>query len=481
MKHLFLWMVAAGLLLISACTKDHIKPVIEGSHSGYPDDIAAIVDAKCSIAGCHNTQSKDGAAGLDMSTWDKMMEGDRGGAVVIPFYHNQSTVFMFTNTYHDLGTMVEPSMPYNLPPLSRDEVIRIRDWIDNGAPNKAGFVKFSDNPARSKIYITNQGCDLVAVVDAASKLIMRYIPVGGLQTQIESPHRVSVSPDGSFWCVSFIGGTVLQKFSTANDALLGQADIGSGSWNTFAISHDGTKAYCADFSGGNVVAVDLVDFTKVVIATLSNPHGTALSADGKFLYATAQFGNFIYKIDLTNYDVNQISLDGNPPSTTSALDVHEIIFTPDSSRYFLTCQKSNQVRVMNAANDSLLAVIPVGVFPQEMAISTSTSNLFVTCSEDNVTFPGQTGSVYVIDYNNLNVVKSIYPGWQPHGVAVDEQHNAVYVANRNATTGGPAPHHTSECVGRNGYMTLIDLNTLESVPGFKSELSVDPYSAAFRP
>ena len=50
----------------------------------------------------------------------------------------------------------------------------------------------------------------------------------------------------------------------------------------------------------------------------------------------------------------------------------------------------------------------------------------------------------------------------------------------NAATGGPAPHHTTDCGGRNGYLTLIDLNTLTLLPSFKTELTPDPYSAAYR-
>lgn len=36
-------------------------------------------------------------------------------------------------------------------------------------------------------------------------------------------------------------------------------------------------------------------------------------------------------------------------------------------------------------------------------------------------------------------------------------------------------HHASSCNGRNGYVTAIDLNTLQLVPEFKAEVSVDPY------
>lgn len=40
-----------------------------------------------------------------------------------------------------------------------------------------------------------------------------------------------------------------------------------------------------------------------------------------------------------------------------------------------------------------------------------------------------------------------------------KRNKLVYVANRNAVADGPAPHHSTECGGRNGYVTTIDLNT----------------------
>jgi DNA-binding beta-propeller fold protein YncE len=95
--------------------------------------------------------------------------------------------------------------------------------------------------------------------------------------------------------------------------------------------------------------------------------------------------------------------------------------------------------------------------------------------DDQITFPGKTGSVYVINYNTLQVVCRLYTGHQPHGIAVDDENGRVYISNRNVTLGGPAPHHSSVCNGRNGYMTAIDLNSLLLIPNFQAEVSVDPY------
>ena len=143
--------------------------------------------------------------------------------------------------------------------------------------------------------------------------------------------------------------------------------------------------------------------------------------------------------------------------------------------YFLTGQNTNVVLAVDRTNDSIIASIPVGYYPQELALSLDRPYLFVTCMEDQNTFPGKRGSVSVINYYTLQHTSSVYTGHQPHGLAVDDVNDRVYVANRNVTAGGPPPHHASACLGQNGYVTAIDMNTLQLFPGFKAEVSVDPY------
>ena len=162
-----------------------------------------------------------------------------------------------------------------------------------------------------------------------------------------------------------------------------------------------------------------------------------------------------------------ISTSGAP-----AANPHEIALSPDGSKYFITCSGRNEVRVFDAVTDGMLAAIPTAGMPLEMAFSSG--YLFVTCETGN--------AVTVIDYTNLTAAKTIAVGIQPHGIAVDTDENVVYVGNRNTPTapGNIPPHHTSTCGGQNGYMTIIDLNTLELLPGFKMELSVDPYSVTVK-
>lgn len=472
-KFICLCIISSGIILLfNKCTYNKLEIPIISPETNYPDNIKRIIVDKCATSGCHNTLSKDGAAGLDLSTWEKLFEGGRNGSSVIPYRPDFSLIIYYTN--HDSllpYLQLQPTMPVNGTKLTIDELNVLKTWVKNGAPDKNGFVKFSDNPSRKKFYTGCQGCDEIAVFDAASLLAMRYVHVGN-SAATEGPHMVKVAPNNQFYCTSFLASNYFQKFSTTDNSLIGQVDIGFGSWNTFAISSNSENAYVVDWSGsGKIAFVNLINMTAQIINFgFSFPHGSALNKTNDTLYVTAQQGNSIWKIPVNDFsNTEEISFTGGMHR------FHEVHFSPDGSKYFLTAQNTNSILAVSTANDSILATIPVGLFPQEMGVSATQPYLFVSCMEDQTTFAGKTGAIYIINYNTLQIVGSVYTGHQPHGIAVDDANNKVYISNRNVTTGGPAPHHSSVCGGRNGYLTAIDMNTLQLVPNFKAEVSVDPY------
>lgn len=215
---------------------------------------------------------------------------------------------------------------------------------------------------------------------------------------------------------------------------------------------------------------------------MPNLHGVALNATQDTLYVTCQEISKLLKIPVNNIaDYSDVNLNPlGPWQSASLLKPHEVIFSPDYSKYFVTCQDTNvnQVRVFSTATDQLLTVIPVGKVPLEMAVSASTGHLFVTNTEDDY-FPGVRGSISIIDLNTLSEIKRVRAGWQPHGIAVDEQNKRVIISNRNFI-GGTAPHHAASCAGKNGYLSSINLITLDPEPGFSPEVSVDPYAVSIR-
>ena len=191
-KHFYiLLLLFSSLFLISTCRKDKGTP----DYAGYPDEVGKIILNKCAVSGCHNTASKEACVGQDFSSWEKLFNGGRNNSSIIPYRPDLSFFLFSVNTFDDIGPKLPPTMPVNKEPLTREEVETLRDWIAEGAPRKDGYVKWSENPERKKIYVVNQGCDFMTVFDAKTRLVMRAIDVGVLPST-EAPHDMYVSPDG---------------------------------------------------------------------------------------------------------------------------------------------------------------------------------------------------------------------------------------------------------------------------------------------
>jgi len=478
-----IYLPVTGLLIIVcflfSCTHESMED-ISAQPSRYPEEVARIMETRCATAGCHNKASFVNAGGLLLDTWEHMFDGGNNGSVIVPYSPDYSSLLYFINTHADQGPIAVPTMPLNDSPLSLDEYLTIRNWVASGAPDVDGNISFSSEGAtRQKIYMAMQGCDVIAVVDAASRVVMRYIPVGK-STAIEQPHCVRVSKDGKYAYVSFLAGEYVQKIDATTDELLPEAaHVGIGQWNVIHPSEDGTQLMITDWSNtGKVIMINTADMSvqPQFGGDFKKPHGVTSNAGFNTFYVTSELENFIYKFSFQQAYFKKVPIDeGNAPPRV----IHEIIMLPGDTRYMVTCQETDEVRVMDAIADTLIKVIPVGIQPQELAISTTKPYVFVTCIQDNSSWPGYVGSVYVINYNTYEVTKVEGPMYQPHGIAVDDINGTFYVVSRNASESGPPPHHTSSCQGRNGYYHVYDLNTLQRLPK-RYEVSVDPYSADVR-
>ena len=472
----------ACMLLAGACR--HPVPNQSGVDTpdgSYPADIAAIFMNKCATAGCHNAASYQNAGNLRMDTWEALFQGSSSGAVVIPYSITNSPLLYFINTDSSQGPVLEPQMPLFKPALSPQEYAVVRNWIANGAPDKNGKLPFGTNAgSRQKIYISEQGCDLIASVDAQSFQVMRQINIGKTPA-IESAHCVRFGPDGKYAYVGFLAGSWIQKIDAGTDEVIDGVQVGMGQWNILHPSADGKELIAADFVNGLLKIIRTEDMA--IIQTINgnglfkSPHGIASNLAFDTFYVTGQSGNTVYKISRDEEYYEEVSIDNAPAnSNPGTRDPHEILMSPDHSKYFVTCQASNEVRVMDAHSNQLLAAIPVGTFPQELTLSRTRPYVFASCMEDKV-IPFYKGSVYAINYNTLQVEKVIAGEfYQPHGVTVDDVNGLLFIASANVDTSGVAPHHVSDCAGRNGWFSVYDLNTLAPKTTRRYEVTVYPYS-----
>ena len=473
------------VIFLAGCRAELDEP----DYGGFPREVGEVLVQNCATSGCHDDASYLAEGRLSLSGWNQMFQGSRAGAAVIPYDAAQSFLLYFINTDTNLGISQVPTMPLNMPPLSKDQYLLIKNWIEAGAPSADGKIMWSDNSSRGKIYVVNQGCDQVAVLDRETRLVMRYVSVGSDPGLPESPHNIKVSPDGKYWYLVFItANPYFERYDAATDLPAGRANIGVGSWNTLEITPDGQYAMLPNLSNGTAVCVDLATMTPAAQYNLGgSPHGVRFHPQGGAVYFTQQEGDVLTKLvytDLLNPDrIETVDLiQGIPKSNPSrALGPHEMLFSPDGQVYAVTCSYNDEIRFFQASNDSLLAVLPVGNYPVEM--DATSSHLFVTCMEDTTLNPGnpiRRGSVDVVRWSDYALETRVYTGFQPHGISVDEPKGLVYVAHRNVSADGPAPHHSSNCGGRNGNITAIRLGSFDLLPNFKHELSADPYSVGLR-
>ena len=465
--------IFSGLLYLplSGCLHDKYEAPSPAPASGYPADIDAIIMGKCAIPGCHNASSSSTSGSLNLTTLENLMNGSINGSVIIPFRSDLSSMLYFTNVDSSLGIIQIPTMPVNSPPLSTQEYITLKNWIIKGAPDKNGIIPFSDNPYRKKFYVINEGCDLLSVFDEQSGVVMRYYDIGINAGIKESPYDMKVTPDGKYLLIVFDNADIVQMISTDNDSVIANISIGDGlhgSWHSITVSGDSRKAYALDSLNGRIVFIDLLSKTSFTTQSYAGAlRGVALNKTDDTLYVTEDNGNhlFILPVNDTSATIvyNLRSLIPEP----GTLMIHDVEFTPDYSKFFITCANVNQVWAFDASTNNLLDTFHVMDFPQEIAISKSTNYLFVTCGIGN--------GVEVLDYNNLTHITRIPVGESPHGIAVDEAKQCVYVTNRTGHA-----HHPAICTGVNGSMSTIRISTLERLVQ-QAELSVDPIQIAIKP
>ncbi|MDI1353647.1 MAG: hypothetical protein PSX36_01925 [bacterium] len=474
--------VLFSFLFLWACTKD----VGQVNRGEYPNEVGKIITGSCSVQGCHNSASYLAASGLNLETWESLFAGSSSGSPVIPFSSRFSSLCYFINTYSELGSQNNPTMPLNKSALSYDNVKIIKDWVDMGAPDRSGKIKWAGDPLQKKLYAVNQGCDVVTVFDAATQLPMRSIEVGKGNT---TPHQLRVSPDGKYWYVVFINNNVMKKFRCSDDAFIGDIPLtpfaaGTGTlnaqdWNTFTITKDGKRAYCVSWTqSGKVAKVDLEHMKFLgILSGLYNPHGIALNNNEDLLYVAAQTGNYLTEIDTGFSMQTDYVLENASQSQLSSLDPHDLVLSGGKDSLFITCQTSNEVRIFDLSSKKTVKVIKTGFHPQEIVYSSNFKSYYVSYTGDGSA--ANNGGVSVIPLVSL-APTNILCGAQAHGLAVDESKGLLYLLSRNVASVGPPPHHSSQCNGRNGFVNFINLYSL-SITKKKYELSVDPYFIAARP
>jgi hypothetical protein len=106
----------------------------------FKRDILPVLSSNCGVIGCHDAASS--SAGFVLTDYKSIIKG------VIPLNSGKSIVYKSL-----IGKGVSPMPPGN--PLSKNERMLIRIWIDQGAENTACSEGVSLPPKTSRLNVSN--------------------------------------------------------------------------------------------------------------------------------------------------------------------------------------------------------------------------------------------------------------------------------------------------------------------------------------
>jgi len=201
-----------------------------------------------------------------------------------------------------------------------------------------------------KAYVGLFGDNSVAVVDTATKQVMKTIPIP------TGPHGLVMTPDGKRVYASSDGDSSVSVIDTRTDEVIACIDVGSMP-HGLAITPDGRRVLVAGFGSNQVEAIDTRTNRIVWKTSVAQPHNLGITPDGRTAYAASQQQGHqaLAILDVASgVERGSVPLDHMP----RALNV-----SPDGEEVFFTEAGVDAVLVLDRATNEIITRIPVGASP----------------------------------------------------------------------------------------------------------------------
>ena len=247
-------------------------------------------------------------------------------------------------------------------------------------------------PNDSQAFVTNDSDATVSVINATTHTVTQTVSLSSIPMLF--PTGVAVTPDGSKVFVTSIAGqqdTSRQNIAVLNNSNPANVTIGStitlvGDTGRPAVTPDGSQLVAGHDVGDEAPpgAVFINPSNNAILADLRLHEvgvcpGTAITPDGRFSYLTK------FSIDGGTGEVWVID---NATHATVAIipmpdrSMYGIRITPDGRFAFATDFALNQVTVISTATNQIIANIPVGANPNDIAFTPDSTKAFVTNEGD---------------------------------------------------------------------------------------------------
>jgi len=256
-----------------------------------------------------------------------------------------------------------------------DEALRTLDIVDAKTLKVTKRIPLSGRPnnvdvSRDGAYVyvgIRQAPGAVDVIETASLTNVKSIPVKG------EIHNVYVTPDGKFAVAGSIAASTISVIDTSTNTLAWTLTLSAGI-RPMAFTRNGDGS------------------TKDIIVQLSNFHGFAVVD-----FAARKEIQRITLPDPPGHEKETQGLQGSPS--------HGLAITPDGKMLWVTSKYYDYVAAYSLPDYKLLKVVPVGLHPEWLTIPPDGKSLYVAVAGKDATV--------VVDNKTMKVVKTIPVGSVP--------------------------------------------------------------------
>ena len=311
---------------------------------------------------------------------------------------------------------------------------------------------------QAKVYVANEEGGNVSVIDIQDSLKVTSIDISGSSGEMFMAHNVQVAPNGkSVWVTAVpmdsnginqlvvidpntatikkhiqlgkdlhVAHVVLDNeskyaFVTAKESnqviqvdastyqVLRKFELGAGH-SPHGLRYSNGKLYVANMDAKSMSVINLADGKISDIPLGGVTVQTAVTQDGKFVFASLYDTKEVVRYDLQSAQITRI------PLPTEAQGPIQLYATPDSKLLYVADQGelmerpvSNKVFVIDVANAKVIRTIQVGSKAHGVVVSQDGKTVYVTNSIDN--------TVSIIDVNTQKVTGTVPVGKSSNGIS----------------------------------------------------------------
>ena len=265
-------------------------------------------------------------------------------------------------------------------------------------------------PDGSRIYITEEPTKTVDVVDAKTLKVIKKIPLSG------RPNNLSVGKDGRRVYVGIAQAPgavdVIDTESLTNVKTIPV----EGAVHNVYVTPDGRYAVSGSVARSVISVIDVETNAVVWSVKLSSgirPMIFTKNPDGSTKDIIVQLSNFhgFVVVDFaTHKEVNRVAIPEVPGQERETDGIqgspaHGLAITPDGKTLWTTSKYYDYVAAYSLPDYRLLKVVPVGLHPEWLTIPPDGKNLYVACAGKDATV--------VVDNKTMKVVATIPVGAVP--------------------------------------------------------------------